>query len=1273
MAKSLIEVTPLIARMTSEDRQEINRIIEHKRKEFEGAIQKGVVAMLNAQEEHDKLAEKRAEYLSFLSSSTLRRKEKLTYASDVSKEATRSAPLGIGSAAQIVLSAGNALGNTVLDDIEEKRQQVEAEQNLYSAQMMYYIPPQDYEMIAERIAGILSYRYQFLILRLAAGENGYIKLALFMISSMKSNAIACLREQKNNVISALINAAIPASTDSLSYREWPNIDFANFRMQASQCGSRKILELDPNVNRLVQRCGPAVRALLGGYETYVEPEHGIVRKYHAYTIIGALNHAPILNSEKRIISGIQTRHRNLTSLDGNMKYPMILLSANETTANLGVNFATISTNQTLEELHVVVLKRLVPDFFTHHLSYKLQTEKATGVLRHENIRYSEERFECPWTMKRERQWESRLQKIYQASDRSPPVDSTGDIECPGKLTALEVAGHEFNLEAQKIEVVQIERDITDSIQQIVINSSMTSPSKVHQINAMDQSRYGLLAIKGWIAFMLRFRQVSQADFLKVKRVLEVAHLTIYAARGNPLLEAENHHKVMQAKARAQSANDVIAKVHKLAISNYRVILDLVNDTSVIEVANEVLARDNRLTSHAVKNLKMRINDNLRALQKMQDVSVSFASYDPDIADVTLSVEQAITEFEVEVQELRNCLDDGQSVHDMLQCIQYCKQDVKHYYELMMLALQSRDCWFEAKDCWAAGVNLEGLSAEERNAILIARIEKLYADVQVNVIDALGLSENAVWWSIFSTHPQADMTQIKVEAIQRKAIIFEIYQCMSYKKPSVLIEADQTTTDFFLRARYQSDLSWLCSVNKDNPERLAKILVKAKQLHSTFQKIRAEKAVEVCSEMKRRYARIPREISWVEIKDIAHIVRLAKETLELDIRDDVELIELALNHTLYIERESSQMLQDILAVDSKLQYIKEHFCASTPKDPSVNYMGLVSSKLELFDENISLAGSGDQDHMSYMSEQYKRFLADCDGKEHPEICRFGVIFLSQMMEYINNHYIETLELNKLVGNLSEDRGLISMVIHQEPLEYLVARKKSLKALQGAYQHIHALNDLMQKNSLGTEHPRHIREMSSVANTLMWSSTLSVAEQKWLDARISNKLKVSFTDVRDYKAPCRMAYSFVLALIMDGVSQKTGELTRVKQIQKQLSKPKSISMFAGGLGGSPVESRSSLAKRTSNLRLKIEAEVDNLKLFRDVVFAQSLKIFFNEWKIKSFGEDKSSKVISFISRMPLAARMQITGSEQSERFSEHEEDDDQDSIDDLEVTFAESIKF
>jgi hypothetical protein len=48
LTKSYLENTALIARMTSEDRQELNRIVKHKREEFEGVIQKGVVAMLNA-------------------------------------------------------------------------------------------------------------------------------------------------------------------------------------------------------------------------------------------------------------------------------------------------------------------------------------------------------------------------------------------------------------------------------------------------------------------------------------------------------------------------------------------------------------------------------------------------------------------------------------------------------------------------------------------------------------------------------------------------------------------------------------------------------------------------------------------------------------------------------------------------------------------------------------------------------------------------------------------------------------------------------------------------------------------------------------------------------------------------------------------------------------------------------------------------------------------------------------------------------------------------
>ncbi len=64
--KNATEKSKLLVRMTTEDRQAINRMIRHKCDECESVIQKGIVAMLNAQEESEKLAEKRAEYLSFL-------------------------------------------------------------------------------------------------------------------------------------------------------------------------------------------------------------------------------------------------------------------------------------------------------------------------------------------------------------------------------------------------------------------------------------------------------------------------------------------------------------------------------------------------------------------------------------------------------------------------------------------------------------------------------------------------------------------------------------------------------------------------------------------------------------------------------------------------------------------------------------------------------------------------------------------------------------------------------------------------------------------------------------------------------------------------------------------------------------------------------------------------------------------------------------------------------------------------------------------------------
>jgi hypothetical protein len=721
--------------------------------------------------------------------------------------------------------------------------------------------------------------------------------------------------------------------------------------------------------------------------------------------------------------------------------------------------------------------------------------------------------------------------------------------------------------------------------------------------------------------------------------------------------------VKLARTQAKQCHGVIAKVHKLAVSNYAVILDSVKKNSEIEFSEEVFARENKLSSRVIKNLKTQINDNLRALHNMQDISAIFAAYDPDSADKIISVEQAIAEFQEHVKVLRNCWDQGQSQSDIVRCIRYCEQDVKHYYDHMMLAFQSQNCWFDAKNSWPAGIELEKTSAADRNRIVKGYIEQLYNEFRANVTRAGALAEGLNRWST-ARQCFSDLLRIKDAMLQKKATIFDMYQCMFYKNPDHFTAEERTSNNFLLRARFQFDFSWLFYANKDNPDKLTKLLDKAKQLHQSYQKNRSSQALTVCRATKEQYARIPRDLSWSEIKDIANSVRCAKEELELDIRDDVELMELASNHVLYYERDSSESLQAILAVESKLQYIKDHFVPLTQESSSEEFMDMLLTQLNQLHENISLAGLRDDDRMQVMMNAYDAFRTNCQGKMLPEMRRCGLIFLSQMVELINNHSAQTTELNKQIADIREQKFLISEIIDQDSKAYTVARKKALKALQMAYQHIHALNDLMHKNKFGIEHHRYTKQFTSVANTLMWSSSLSVAEQKWVDSRNDSSSKM-MAETREYKSPHRMAYSFILDLIIERLTQKNQELIRLNQIQKHLPKPKSpTTSLVSGLPDSPLETKSDLTRKALKLRQKIEQERDNLKLVKDLVFSKSLKIFFNEWKIKASGEENLSKVTSFMTRIPLAAKMQITGSEHTEQSSEQEEDSEQYSIGDFE---------
>ena len=202
----------VIIRMTQEDRQSINRMIQHKRDEFENVIKKGIVSMLNAHVERKKISKERSEYLNVLTRRNHQKKEQMTTLADAAKHATESAPMGIGVASQVAIATASSLGSAAMDNAETRRQDIEAQEQFRSAQMLHYITDKDYEEIAQTVASTLGYRFQFLLFRLAAGENGYIKFADFLVSSIKTHAIERLREHKSEVVQALIDAAIPPST-----------------------------------------------------------------------------------------------------------------------------------------------------------------------------------------------------------------------------------------------------------------------------------------------------------------------------------------------------------------------------------------------------------------------------------------------------------------------------------------------------------------------------------------------------------------------------------------------------------------------------------------------------------------------------------------------------------------------------------------------------------------------------------------------------------------------------------------------------------------------------------------------------------------------------------------------------------------------------------------------------------------------------------------------------------------------------------------------------
>lgn len=1220
MANTFSEEEPVVVRMTADDRQAINRMIQHKRQEFESVMKKGIVAMLNAQEEHDKLTEKRTEYLSFLSLKTQRKKADLNQITTEARSLTQGVPMGISTGVQIALGGANAVGQAILNEGEQRRQEQEAEQNLYSAQMLYYIPPQDYEPIAERVAVILSYRYQFLIFRLASGEKGYIKLANFFLKSMKNYAISRLREQKNNVISALINAAIPPSTDSLSYRDFPSIDLANFRINLRSWGKRSILALDDEANEIVKRCGPAVRTLVGGCESYVDQSALKIQPFNDYTILGALNHAPIVNGAGRVMAGLQTAHRQLVSLDGNMKYPMILLGQDETTAHLGVNFATRTTDYSLESVHQEALKRLVPVFHEYQACYKLRNPIDSRLKECiDSLRYPEERKECPWTKRRDDQLHSRLLSVYASAKKSTVTGEIQEIEGISKLQAMLKAGHIDALALQREELKASRQTLLDAVRLLFNNELPESTQKRQRIQVLNKAKYGGKAVTQMLNFMLAANSVSPEDFAETKRLLELVHLSIYACRGNLIQETLHLDEVLNANAKAKAKLEQISLSHQFAFNNVQLLIELLQAGDLDEQSSELLQRDDQINQRMIKNLKVQLRDNIAALKKMREVSDMIAVYDMEYAKTAISLDEATAGFDAALQHFRQThqLQHQQVSKKMSDFFYQILFDANFYYQELKEATRQEGCIFIENSSWADGLLLQDRTSAEKKERITQAIELWFSDLKTLCQTAQNHLCRYSRWSTNKVQIDLLLQGLKDQAINKRDKIIASYHSLSYQSE---FHKDMINT-YLLKAKQQDELSCLYFLAHDSGCDLQILANAAKRLYLSYQQVYAETAKNVAEDMVRGYERISRDISWQELKQKVTIVRRAKENLELEIRDDIELMELAYNQLHLVQREAMQVEQDISDINAKITYFREHYeFFDSLSFTNEKYLALVNEKVDAILENIGLFGLDKATFADFITSEKEKFNLAWMANPNKNTLATGVFFLAKLLGWVNEKYFSLYPLDTALRTIKLQKEKVSVLVNQEPLEFLIARKKALRAVKYAYGQIQKTNQWIEQDGLGIRVPNPIKKSDLARDILIWSRSLSLHEREWLDFKNATISRREEQHTRDYKTPVRMVYSFLLAMLMDQVMQKRTELARLRKIQNQVLKFRIGQFSAESSLASGRTSMSELKKEilgmSRQMLPRFDSELEHLLVLKHQMLEKSKTLFFTEWKRKVF---------------------------------------------------------
>lgn len=1241
--QNMIDNTKLLVRMTTEDRQAINRMIQHKRKEFESVIEKGVVAMLNAQEEHQKLAERRTEYLNILTQHNKQKKEQLQQASHTIKENISQAPMGISAAGQLALTATATVGNALYDNAEQTRQEKEAEQRLFAAQMLYYIPSQDYDKIAKKVANILSYRYQFLIFRLSAGEDGYMRLANFFVHSMKSYAISRLREHKNSIIRALINAAIPPSTDTLNYRDWPSVDIANFRTHLLRLGTHKILMLDEVANQIIKRCGPAIRTLLGGHENYIEPKKGHIETYRPYTLIGALNHTLILNVDGRIHAGILPKHRPNATLDGNVKYPMILLGAGESTADLGVNFATQTTDMVLDSIHIEALKRLVPDFFEHQVIYEIESP-----LPEENhaadIRYAEERYECPWNPQRENQWHEKLQTMMTAKNPFLNSDEIESFNHSSQQRSMYQAANLYHLKTLLSDYASIYQETYAAIATLFHQNTNIESAKQQ---VAQKAIYSLYVAQEMI-YAMQLTQIDDEKYLNaIRNLINIAHLAIYASREWAFHESFKYHMTCFCLTKIREQLDVIQQAHQTFELAYIMLLEIVEELPYFKNSHKLMIRETQNNYRKIRHFKNQISEQMRELDKIMDTRQSILQYELQTLPPMQTSQEA---FEAVMEEINRCqqalFKEPNDYEQALHQISMVLLDI-HLLLLLMEEIANKDPRNPVQ--FTQPINTPLTELRQTHSESLRQFERLKK------------KPSPLWIRPRIYHQRLlELKQFLAPLVVIQNDLHQTLRSMHYHVQTGYEALDNSIQNFFQRAFVAMQFYFISyfNHNTDHPEDHSDLYQKTKNYYLSFKIENGQHIDPHYHELKKLISTLTSDMNIHQIRKILQQLKKEKDSIELQILDDIEISNIGLNQAQRHHRDAESALIEIQEIQQKVDFIRDN--TATLDDFEENSLLAIPSNQEIFeyfeDKLQKMTQSMIQENLLSESEilllenhfklEFKKFqniILESDASEKNWI--LGIHFFAKSIKDISQielkRWKDALTLEPIKLNLRHIQSQQPSNLHQRSMTQRKAMQFLIKTYKGMLQ-----LDVQRKNFNPENHLSEIKTWHYIQTTLTWSARLNLKELKWIDKKLSNQSNHTDVNNGEHKSPKRMFFSFILNLVHQHLLNKKRELTRLRKIEHGLNQMRLLPIDLESTpheDGTSLESFLQKKEKFSKILIakisSIDKEVDDLMCSRKILIGQTMKrIFLYEWHSKTYENSKYLKC-SLFKRSPQTSSSEL----------------------------------